>query len=288
MKFNCKICNKEFKRYGKQALVATTCSYECLGVYNKAKNNTICTQCGCEFHIKESQKKRYKRNHGYFCSTTCVANFRKGKFLGEENPNFRIQVDRDTDGYKLAYIPKFGRIKLHHKVVFEYLNIDKIPKNMGVHHRDCNVDNNSEENLVILSHSDHKWLHKQFGNATLWAYVNKKISLEELLQWSNDRERAKILLPLSILDQKESGVFKQGELLESPTTEIVNEDNQQPSLASNSFEGSTTNSQVLASNVEDSNANTSALPFNINSNGFVTSMYNDITVKWKPIKGFDY
>ena len=108
---------------------------------------------------------------------------------------------------------------------------------------------------------------KYIDNATLWAYVNKKISLEELLQWSNDRERAKILLPLSILDQKESGVFKQGELLESPTTEIVNEDNQQPSLASNSFEGSTTNSQVLASNVEDGNANTSALP-GINGENF--------------------
>lgn len=81
---------------------------------------------------------------------------------------------------------------------------------------------------------------------------------------------------------------KQGELLESPTTEIVNEDNQQPSLASNSFEGSTTNSQVLASNVEDSNANTSALPFKTDKDGFVTTIYNDITVKWIPIKGIDY
>lgn len=36
-----------------------------------------------------------------------------------------------------------------------------------------------------------------------------------------------------------SGVFKQGELLENPE-----EDNQQPSLDSNIFEGSTTNSQA--------------------------------------------
>lgn len=50
---------------------------------------------------------------------------------------------------------------------------------------------------------------------------------------------------------------KQGELLETPA---VKQDNQQPSLGSNTLEGSTTNSQVLPSNVEDSNANTSSLP----------------------------
>lgn len=54
-------------------------------------------------------------------------------------------------------------------------------------------------------------------------------------------------------------VEKQGELLENPTSL---EDNQHPSLISNDFEGSTTNSQIQTSNVEDSNANTSALPIN--------------------------
>jgi len=47
---------------------------------------------------------------------------------------------------------------------------------------------------------------------------------------------------------------KQDELLETPE-----EDNQQPSLDSNIFEGSTTNSQVQTDNAEDSNANTSFL-----------------------------
>jgi hypothetical protein len=52
---------------------------------------------------------------------------------------------------------------------------------------------------------------------------------------------------------------KQGELLETP---VVKQDNQQPSLDSNILEGSTTNSRVLPSNVEDSNANKSALLLN--------------------------
>ena len=49
------------------------------------------------------------------------------------------------------------------------------------------------------------------------------------------------------------GVLKQGELLERPE-----EVNQQPSLGSDTLEGSETNSRVL----RDSNADTSALPGN--------------------------
>lgn len=52
---------------------------------------------------------------------------------------------------------------------------------------------------------------------------------------------------------------KQDELLENPTLERQKEGNQQPSLISNSFEGSTTNTQILPNNVEDSNGNTSFL-----------------------------
>lgn len=55
--------------------------------------------------------------------------------------------------------------------------------------------------------------------------------------------------------------LKQGELLENPTLERQKEDNQQPSLSSNTFEGSTTNSQVQTDYAEDGNANKSALPF---------------------------
>lgn len=213
---NCVICSKEYKRFGKQALIAKTCSFECLGIYNKGLNNTICTYCGTTFHLKESAKKRYKRTHGYFCSTLCIADFRKEKYLGKENPNFRLDITRDTDGYKLDYLPKFGRIRIHHKVLFETLEITKLPLGYCVHHRDCNVDNNNPSNLVLLSLSDHKWLHKQYGNATLWAFINEKISLDELINWSNDKQRSKNLLSLNLLKQKESGVFKLGEFMETP------------------------------------------------------------------------
>lgn len=50
-------------------------------------------------------------------------------------------------------------------------------------------------------------------------------------------------------------MVKQGELLENPEV-----DNQQPSIYRNIYEGSTTNSRILAHNGEDSNADKSALP----------------------------
>lgn len=54
------------------------------------------------------------------------------------------------------------------------------------------------------------------------------------------------------------GVIKHGELLENHN----DSDNQQPSLSSNTFEGSTTSNQVQTDNAEDSNVTTSAMPNN--------------------------
>ena len=54
---------------------------------------------------------------------------------------------------------------------------------------------------------------------------------------------------------------KQGELLETPE-----EDNQQPSLSSNTLEGSETNSRIQASYIMDSNTDTSALHYENNDN----------------------
>lgn len=198
----CLVCNSKFSVIDSRKDKAKFCSKKCGGKHYSGKNNTICTECGKNFHLKESSKKRYKRTQGYFCSTKCVADFRKTKYLGSNNPNFRNAGD--DNGYLLEYLPKFGRIKLHHKVVFECLNIDKIPNKYCVHHRDCQINNNDRENLVLLSLSDHRWLHKNFGNATLWAYYNNKISLDELCNWCKNPNKARKLLPLNIILQKEN------------------------------------------------------------------------------------
>lgn len=226
MKFNCVICSKEFIRFGKQCETAKCCSMKCLGKYsNKTKSlpNVKCTQCSKVFHMKRSQIQRYARTHGYFCSPSCYGKWKSKNQLKENNPNFRNKM-YDSDGSRLIWSDCYGRLKLHHAICFDVLNIDRIPKGYCVHHRDCNHQNNDPENLVILNHSDHRWIHKQYGSATLWAFMNSKISLQKLTEWSNSSEKSKTILPLNILIQKESGVFKSGEFIETPET-----DNNEPS-----------------------------------------------------------
>jgi hypothetical protein len=69
------------------------------------------------------------------------------------------------------------------------------------------------------------WLHRNLGNYILKAYCEGKVSLEQLLSYvqEDEKELLQRILPLNVFNQV-SGVFKLGELLETPE-----EDNQQPS-----------------------------------------------------------
>ena len=87
--------------------------------------------------------------------------------------------------------------------------------------------NNNINNLIPLTRSEHTSIHN--NEKTIIRDVDGRIK---------------------------TVVFKQGELLETHN----DNDNQQPSISSNAFKGSTTNSRVQTDNAEDSNADTSALP----------------------------
>lgn len=214
----CLVCKKKVEVYPSRAKKFKTCSYECLGKLNAGKINSKCEYCGKEFHLKEYRRKRASNN---FCSVACHASWKSENQRGSNNPNFRNR-EYDADGYRVIHSTYLGSIKEHHAVVFEALKIDKIPDGYQVHHRDCNKLNNVPENLVLITNSDHRWLHKQFGNATLYAHYYGKVTTKTLCEWSNEPEQAKRLLDLNILQQ--SAVVKSSELLGSPE-----EDNQQPS-----------------------------------------------------------
>jgi hypothetical protein len=128
-------------------------------------------------------------------------------------------------------------------------------------------------NLII--HLEKKFdIHSTFQPHRNILYIRKN-SIEKL---------NKIVLKLNIKELFYKVHIKQDELSGKPC-----EGNQQPSLDSNIFEGSTTNSQIQTSSVEDSNANTSVLPFKIDSDGFTRTILDDgQIVDWIPIKGIDY
>ena len=172
------------------------------------EDNITCTQCGKSFYLKPSKRKE-KRSLGFFCSVTCSAIFKSNAYLGTKNPNNKNR-NFSSDGYQI-FSPQTSRllskkkVKLHIAVACEILQLESIPKGYHVHHRDCDVLNNSPANLAVLKLADHVWLHKQFGNATLWAFMQGKISLEDLVSWSDDKVRARTLLTISILNQGKGG-----------------------------------------------------------------------------------
>lgn len=219
MKVKCAECGETKTVSEHRSKSFLTCSVKCLAKYNsrryEKKDIMVCPVCLQDFKVKKSQKCRRK-----YCSKKCQGTDYKTRYLGGSNPNFRNK-GVDYDGYPLSY--SRGRVKIHKEVVCSFLNIASIPKNFHIHHRDCNIYNNEENNLVVLHVSDHQWIHKNFGVAVLNALQDKKITLKKLCSWSRDPQKAKKLLSISILDQV--GVFKSGELLETPEA-----DNQQPSV----------------------------------------------------------
>ena len=182
------------------------CSRECSDKSKIAKKELICFQCGKEFHMKKSQQMRYGRSLGYFCSSTCLAEKKKEAYYGDKNPNYKGRTE-DKNGYAIVDIqsprPFNKNVKrLHQAVCCETIGSEKIPTGYVCHHRDCDRKNNTPINLVLITPSDHRWIHKQFGSATLWAYMNNKVSLHDMILWSNDKSRCEMLLPISVLDQK--------------------------------------------------------------------------------------
>lgn len=184
------------------------CSKECSNKSKVAKKELNCCVCGKEFHMKRSQQIRYGRNLGYFCSSICLAEKKKEAYSGEKNPNYKGRTE-DHEGYSLIDIHSSMALnrnvkRLHQAVCCEVIGTNKIPDGYVCHHRDCDRKNNTAINLVLITPSDHRWLHKQFGSATLWAYMNNMVSLDDLILWSNDKSRCLRLLPVSVIDQVDS------------------------------------------------------------------------------------
>lgn len=245
----CKHCGKTFVVANSYGGTKEYCSIQCAASAKKVIHtpNIKCAVCGAEIYIKPSRLARNKS--GYFtCSKECMGKLRSIIYTGANNPNYRNESISyyDNNGIKYQkikvhnhpYADKYDYYPYHRYVVEQnYNRFDKsyfdnidgkfyLKRDISVHHINKDTLDNKIENLIPLTKSEHTIHHN----------LEKEI----------------------IRDNKGriSGVFKRGELLENHNCS----DNQQPSINSNINKGSTTNSQVLPNNVEDGNANTSALP----------------------------
>lgn len=187
----CPICGEKFK-VPHWRPNAKCCSKKCLGLYLRAKPNTVCTQCGKEFHMKESQKTRYDRNHGYFCSQKCSSEYKKKVMSGESNHQYGLkgELNASFKGYEIPnknhnivdifvyepthpYADKSGRVAKHRLIVEKnhflfnsdyFVLIDgyyALKKEYNVHHIDGNHNNNDISNLRILTRGEHTSEHNK-------------------------------------------------------------------------------------------------------------------------------
>ena len=246
----CAFCGKEFITYPWRG-AGKYCSHKCATDATKVEHipNVKCCICNKPIYIKPSRLERSKTKM-FTCSKECMGKMRSKVFVGELNPNYNNTKDRvlyTNNGkqyyhcirhnhlYKgyLDYVPEHRLIVEEHYNLFDkkYFNIIDgkyyLKPEIDVHHIDKNGLNNDINNLIPLTRSEHTSIHN--NEKTIIRDVDGRIK---------------------------TVVFKQGELLETHN----DNDNQQPSISSNAFKGSTTNSRVQTDNAEDSNADTSALP----------------------------
>lgn len=250
----CEMCGKEFQVIPCRKDTAKYCSKECANKGLVGDLNCKCEICGKLFHRKPSRIKNCKH---VACSKECLNKLKSVLYSGNGNHQYGLkgELNASFKGFITKkknnnlidifvydpthpYCNRNGRVKLHRLLVEQnYYNFDSkyfeninnrivLKKNIDVHHLNFNHDDNRIENLVPLTRKEHTVLH----------------NADRVIMRNN-------------LNGRIIGVLKQGELLESPEV-----DNQQPSLSSNTFEGSTTNNRVQIDKAMDSNIDTSALP----------------------------
>lgn len=182
----CEICGNVFFVPHWRQDSAKYCSKECCNKSHFAKPNTICTNCGKEFHMKQSQKNRSNRNCGYFCCKECLYEYKKTWFLGCNNHQFGLKGDKNSSfkGQEiternhnnidiLVYCPEHpysdlcGRVKKHRLIVEQYADlfdskyfdlingVKYLKKSTDVHHKNFDHNDNRIENLEPLTKGEH-------------------------------------------------------------------------------------------------------------------------------------
>ena len=192
IKSECLYCNTQYEVDHWRKDKTRFCSRKCSDQSKKASNNTTCTFCEKEFHMKQSQLNKYSRNRGIYCGRTCYYEDMKTKTKGSLNHQFGLKghLNSSFKGSEVIrknhnlwdikvytpdhpYCDEYGRVlkyrlvveenyKLFDPTLFIFINNKFfLKKELVVHHKDNNHDNNDVSNLEVLTKSQHTSLHNK-------------------------------------------------------------------------------------------------------------------------------
>lgn len=123
-----------------------------------------CENCGKTFTVSRtvaSYIRKGKRKH-VFCSQLCDKQFK----VGENNPAWQGGTKTCKEGYVYVYFPDHpyatqnGYVLNHRLVVEESIGRHLLPEEV-VHHKNNNLLDNSIDNLLVMSQSQHAFLHNK-------------------------------------------------------------------------------------------------------------------------------
>ena len=121
-----------------------------------------CVICGTEMMLMASA---VLNGQGKYCSRKCQSNHYQKRYEGNNNPNWKGGV-MISSGRKLIYQKNHPRCQGQKRShVFEYvLNAEKkigryLKKSEIVHHINENINDNSPENLEVMTQSQHAYIH---------------------------------------------------------------------------------------------------------------------------------
>lgn len=92
-----------------------------------------------------------------FCSSKCYGNFRIGKYRPEISKPIGSKRKHKLSG-RVEIKTELGWMR-EHRYLMEMRIGRKLLKDEVVHHLDENVENNTIENLVLMTHGEHTRLH---------------------------------------------------------------------------------------------------------------------------------
>lgn len=145
----CVICEKPFSRKCSPPIIPKYCSRICTHKGTQKGKYKNCDACQKQFW----QFKYQSENKNKFCSRKCSLSFQKG----ENHPRWKGGFCEDGHGYKTIRIK--GRYVYEHRYLMEKKLGRKLSSKEHVHHINENIKDNSIENLVVLSCSEHNKIH---------------------------------------------------------------------------------------------------------------------------------